>query len=109
VVRTEPAAGTEVAEGTTIALYVSRGPRSVQTPSPGAVAARVGDYRCLTVDDARVQLGDAGLAMGSVLPPEPESAGTWLVSDQEPPPDTEVEPGTAVRLWVIDPAEGCQI
>jgi serine/threonine-protein kinase len=107
VVRTEPAAGTEVAEGTTIALYVSRGPRPIEPPSPEAVAARVGDYRCLTVDEARAQLDAASLAVGSVLPPEPESDGTWLVNDQEPPPDTEVGPGTAVRLWVTDPAEAC--
>jgi serine/threonine-protein kinase len=107
VVRTEPAGGTEVAEGTTVAYYVSRGPRPASTPSPEVVALRVGDYRCQALDDARGQVASAGLVVGVVLPPEPESAGTWLVIDQEPPADTEVEPGTEVRLWVIDPTGGC--
>jgi serine/threonine-protein kinase len=107
VVRTEPAAGTEVAEGTTVALYVSRGPRPVATLSPAA--AVVGDYRCLELDAARGRIEDAGLGVGSVLPPEPESDGTWLVIDQEPPPDTEVGPGTAVSLWLMEPSRACPI
>jgi hypothetical protein len=48
-----------------------------------------------------------GLAVGTVLPPEPESDGTWLVTDQEPSPGVEVEAGTAVRLWLMEPAEAC--
>jgi serine/threonine-protein kinase len=107
VVRTEPRAGTEVAEGTTIAYYVSRGPRPVEPASPEVAATRVGDYRCIPLEDVRGQVAQAGLAVGTVLPPEPESGGTWLVIDQEPPPDAEVQVGTAVRLWVVDPAEPC--
>ncbi|MET0772309.1 MAG: Stk1 family PASTA domain-containing Ser/Thr kinase [Candidatus Limnocylindrales bacterium] len=107
VVRTEPAAGTEVAEGTTVALYVSRGPRPVQPPSPEVASARVGDYRCLALDEARRQVEEVGLAVGTVLPPEPESDGAWLVTDQEPSPGVEVETGTEVRLWLVDPAEAC--
>jgi serine/threonine-protein kinase len=107
VVRTEPAAGTEVAEGTTVAYFVSRGPRPTDAPSQEAAAARVGDYRCLSIDEARAQMADAGLVLGTVLPPEPESDGTWLAVDQEPAADAEVAPGTEVRLWVVGPAEPC--
>jgi serine/threonine-protein kinase len=107
VVRTEPAAGTEVAEGTTVAYYVSRGPKPVVPVTPAAGAVTVGDYRCLTLDAAREQLAQAGLAVGTVLPPEPESDGTWLVRDQEPAVGAEVEPGSAVQLWVMDPVEAC--
>ena len=61
VVRTEPAAGTEVAEGTTVAYYVSRGARPTDASSPESAAARVGDYRCLSLDEASRQVADAGL------------------------------------------------
>jgi beta-lactam-binding protein with PASTA domain len=79
----------------------------VETPSPEAVAAIVGDYRCLELDEVRARIEDAGLTVGSVLPPEPESDGTWLVIDQEPPADTQVGFGTAIRVWVIEPAQAC--
>ena len=107
IVRTEPAAGTEVAEGTTVAYYVSRGPRPVQSSPPELAPASVGDYRCLTLDDARRQVEAAGLIVGTVLPPEPESDGTWLVTDQEPSAAVEVEAGTRVRLWLIEPTATC--
>ena len=107
VVRTEPAAGTEVAEGTTIAYYVSRGPRPTVLPSPESASVMVGNYQCLPLDDARRQVDEAGLMVGTVLPPEPESDGAWLVREQEPAAGAEVQPGTVVALWVIDPSEAC--
>jgi serine/threonine-protein kinase len=107
VVRSEPAAGTEVAEGTTVAYYVSRGPRPAVpvTPPPGSVTT--GDYRCLPLDAARHEIQDAGLVVGTVLPPEPESDGSWLVRDQEPAVGAELQPGATVQLWLIDPTEAC--
>ncbi|MEZ4596342.1 MAG: Stk1 family PASTA domain-containing Ser/Thr kinase [Chloroflexota bacterium] len=107
VVRTEPAAGAEVAKGTTIAYFVSRGPRPTPSMTPEAQPAMVGNYECLPLDDARRQIEDAGLAVGTVLPSEPQSDGSWLVTDQEPAAGLEVQPGTVVQLWVIDPAEPC--
>lgn len=107
VVRTEPAAGAEVAEGTTIAYYVSRGPRPKPSETPEPQPAMVGNYECLPLDDARRQIEDAGLVVGTVLPSEPQSDGSWLVMDQEPAAGADVEPGTVIQLWVVDPAEPC--
>jgi serine/threonine-protein kinase len=107
VVRTEPAAGTEVAQGTTVAYYVSRGPRPSAAPSNGPSAVAVSDYRCLTLEAARGELAGADLSVGVVLPPGPQSDDTWLVRDQEPAAGAVVERGTAVQLWVMDPGEPC--
>lgn len=104
VVRTEPGAGTEVARGTTIAYFVSRGPRPVVTSPPQVL---VGNYQCLPKDDAARQIEDAGLVLGTVLPPEPQSDGAWLVEEQSPSAGTEVQRGTVIRLWVMDPGEPC--
>ncbi len=49
----------------------------------------------------------ADLTLGAVLPPEPQSDGSWLVDEQSPPAGAQVEPGTPVRLWVMSPAEAC--
>jgi beta-lactam-binding protein with PASTA domain/tRNA A-37 threonylcarbamoyl transferase component Bud32 len=107
VVRTEPAAGTEVAVGTTVAYYVSRGPRP--TPSASAVVEpiMVGNYQCLPLDDARHQMNDAHLVPGTVHPPEPTSDGSWLVKEQSPEAGAEVQPGTVIELWVKDPGAAC--
>jgi serine/threonine-protein kinase len=107
VVRTEPVAGAEVAKGTTIAYFVSRGPRPIPSMTPEVQPAMIGNYECLPLDDARRQIEDAGLVVGTILPPEPQSDGSWLVMDQEPAAGAEVQPGTVVQLWVIDPAEPC--
>lgn len=107
VVRSEPAAGMEVAEGTTVAYYVSRGPRPAPTTAAQASPVMVGNYACLPLDDARRQIEEADLTVGTVLPPDPQSDGSWLVMDQDPAAGGEVQPGTAIQLWVIDPAEPC--
>ncbi len=107
VVRTEPGAGTEVAAGTTITYYVSRGPRPAATEPPLSAPIVVGDFRCLSLDEARRQMEGADLTLGAVLPPEPQSDGSWLVDEQSPPAGAQVEPGTPVRLWVMSPAEAC--
>jgi serine/threonine-protein kinase len=107
VVGTEPVAGTEVAEGTTVAYSVSRGPRPAPTSASQASPLVVGDYRCLMLDDARRRIQEAGMTAGAVFPPAPESDGSWLVRDQDPAARAEVQPGTVVRLWVVDPTEAC--
>jgi beta-lactam-binding protein with PASTA domain/tRNA A-37 threonylcarbamoyl transferase component Bud32 len=107
VVRTEPGAGTEVAQGTTVAYYVSRGPRPTATSPPAVEPISVGDYRCLSLDDARRQMEAARLVVGTVLPPEPQSDGSWLVEEQSPTAGAEVQPGSVVRLWGMDPGDAC--
>jgi len=107
VVRTEPGAGTEVAQGTTGTYFVSRGPRPVVTSPPEVEPVMVGNYQCLPLDDAQRQMEDAGLVVGNVLPPPPQSDGAWLVEEQSPSAGTEVQRGTVIRLWVMDPGEPC--
>lgn len=107
VVRTEPGAGTEVAQGTTVTYFVSRGPRPVVTSPPEVEPVMVGNYQCLPLDDAQRQMEDAGLVVGNVLPPPPQSDGAWLVEEQSPSAGTEVQRGTVIRLWVMDPGEPC--
>jgi eukaryotic-like serine/threonine-protein kinase len=107
VVRTDPRTSTDVASGTTVAYYLSRGPRPAPTPTVAPTPVLVGNYRCVDLDHARQQIEDAGMSMGSVDPPSPKSDGSWLVQDQDPAAGAEVEPGTTVHLSVSDPAEPC--
>ena len=107
VIRTDPRTGTDVAAGTTVAYYLSRGPRPAPTPTVAPTPVLVGNYRCVDLDHARQQIKAAGMAMGPVDPPSPQSDGSWLVQDQDPAAGAEVEPGTTVRLQVSDPAEPC--
>ncbi len=104
VVRTDPVGGTEVALRTTVALYVSRGPRP--TPPP-ATPVLVGNYRCLDVATARTGVDAVGLTIIGIEPAPPDSDDSWLVRDQEPLAGEPVSPGTGVRLWVIEPSEPC--
>jgi len=107
VIRTDPRTGAEVAADTAVAYYVSRGPRPPPTPTVLPSPVLVGNYRCVDLDHARQQIKAAGMAMGQVDPPSPQSDGSWLVQDQDPAAGAEVDPGTKVRLQVSDPAEPC--
>ncbi len=109
VIRTDPRSGAEVALGTSVTIYVSRGPRPAPTPTPTVAASPVlvGNYRCVDLDHARQQIEDAGMVVGQVDPGPPDSDGSWLVQDQDPAAGAEVVPGTSVRLTVTDPAEPC--
>ena len=66
VIRTDPRTGTDVAAGTTVAYYLSRGPRPVPTPTVAPTPVLVGNYRCVDLDHARQQIKDAGMVMGTV-------------------------------------------
>ncbi len=107
VIRTDPRTGAEVALGTTVAYYLSRGPRPAPTPTAQPSPVLVGNYRCMDLDHARQQIKDAGMLLGAVTPPAPQSDGSWLVQDQDPAAGAEVDPGTKVKLTVTDPAEPC--
>ena len=107
VVRTDPRTGTEVALGTTVAYYLSRGPRPAPTPTVAPSPVLVGNYRCVDLEHAGQQIEDAGLVLGRIEPGPPQSDGSWLVEDQQPAAGAEVEPGTMVSLTVTDPAEPC--
>ncbi len=94
VVRTDPQSGTEVALGTTVAYYLSRGPRPAPTATVAPSPVLVGNYRCVDLEHASQQIEEAGLVLGDIKPDSPESDGSWLVEDQDPAAGAEVEPGT---------------
>lgn len=107
VLRTDPSTGTTVARGTTVAYTLSRGPRPRPTPTSAPSTVLVGNYRCVDLDHVRMQIEDAGMVVGKVVPGSPDSDGSWLVQDQDPAPGAEVDQGTTIRLTVTDPAEPC--
>ncbi|MGH9184042.1 MAG: PASTA domain-containing protein, partial [Acidimicrobiales bacterium] len=93
VVSQDPPAGTELADGGTVALLVSQG------PPPRAVPDLTGK----TVDEATQLLAGAELAVGSVARTASEDVGegrviTWGVEGQDRP--AELPKGTEVDLVV---------
>lgn len=89
VFRQDPEAGTEVDEGSTVTIFVSRGPRQVEVPNV------VG----LSQEDAQRALQDAGLEVGFVgQDPSEEEPGTVIA--QDPPEGERVDEGSAVDLVV---------
>ncbi|MEO0494083.1 MAG: PASTA domain-containing protein [Actinomycetota bacterium] len=97
VVRTDPAPGSEVEEGSAITLFVSLGEPLVAVP----------DVAGLSVTDARDRLADEGLVVGQVREVDDEVIGVGLVIEAVTPGRAaELEPGTAVDLVVsAGPAE----
>ena len=79
VLRTDPGAGKEVAFGSTVKVYVSKGPKTVAVPNLGG----------MTEDEAKAAIENAGLTVGT-------RAGKGRVVAQNPSPGTKVERGTPV-------------
>jgi beta-lactam-binding protein with PASTA domain len=88
VTRSDPAAGTVVDEGATVTLLISSG------PPPLVVPAVVGKPE----GEARRLLRQVGLGAAYGEADSTQPAGTVVSSD--PPPGTEVERGSSVRLNV---------
>ena len=90
VLRQDPAAGTQLAKGKTVALVVAKAPADV--PVPGVIDA--------AEDDAVKTLEDAGFKVkkkdGAVE--TPDEAG--IVVDQNPSPDTPRPKGSTVTITV---------
>jgi len=85
VIDMNPAAGTEVAEGTTVALTVSSGMGDVVVP----------DFSGMTIAEATQAAEDAGLAITFVQDPNnPDPEG--VVISQDPEEGTAAEAGTEV-------------
>ena len=61
----------------------------------------VGDYRCLTVADARASIDVARLTLYGVVPSD--APGEWLVHEQQPRPG--FEQATFVTLYAADPSD----
>jgi beta-lactam-binding protein with PASTA domain/predicted Ser/Thr protein kinase len=94
VTRTEPAAGTVVAVGSPVTVYVSNG------PAPVAVE----DVRGLTEEQARTTLDGQGLAVNVTYQEVAfDDSRAGRVRSQNPQPGTTVERGSTVNL-VVDKA-----
>lgn len=95
VVRTDPAAGTSVAQGQAVTVYVSTGKQTVAMPVVVGVAE----------PDVRAALEAAGLSVGTVTPVnDPGTAGGTVLSastvDGEIAAGTELPVGTTINLRV---------
>lgn len=90
VISTDPAGGTEAPEGSTVTIVVSAGPDAVVVPRVDG----------LTQDQARQQLEEAGLVVGTVTEEDDaaQTAGRALRTD--PAQDQSVPEGTSVTLFI---------
>jgi len=91
VVSSDPVAGTSAVLGSAVALTVSSGPSAVTVPGLAGSSQ----------DQAREQLAQAGLTVGSVeTTDEDPKADKGSVVRTDPGADASVAPGTAVKLFV---------
>ncbi|WP_430868034.1 Stk1 family PASTA domain-containing Ser/Thr kinase [Demequina aurantiaca] len=90
VIRSEPVAGTEVDEGSTVDVFVSSGPGSATVPS----------VRGKTEEDATAQLELAGLVVGEVIEEDSKDFDEGRVIETNPAEGTEVQVGDSVTLYV---------
>ncbi len=90
VVATDPAAGIEVAERTTINLSVGTGPAQVTVPRV------IG----LSLADATDELTRAGLTVGTQTPTEGEPDQVGKIISSDPEPGTKVKGASPVNLGI---------
>ncbi|RCX16785.1 serine/threonine-protein kinase [Anaerobacterium chartisolvens] len=90
VIRTEPKANEEVLPGTTVTLFISKGPQIKLTKVPSIIG--------LTQKEATQRLLEANLKVGKTFP-EDISTAVDKVEDQKPAADTEIQEGTAVDIY----------
>ena len=96
VFRQDPEAGTRVEEGSTVTIFVSEGPATVEVP----------DVRGMTLQEAQAALNEVGLQLGQVdegfcVPPREEGR----ICSQDPAGGSEAPPGSAVNVVVMGQAE----
>jgi eukaryotic-like serine/threonine-protein kinase len=99
VTRTDPAGGAEVEPGSAVTIFVSTGPE-VST-GPGTVT--LPDVRCMSVAAAQNRLeheGLQGIISTEKVAENPDCPGGNKVADQSPEPDTVVQQGTTVTLFI---------
>jgi serine/threonine-protein kinase len=90
VLRQDPAAGTQLAKGKTVALVVAKAPADV--PVPGVVDA--------TEEEATETLEDAGFEVETEDAPVETPDEDGIVVDQDPGPDTPRPKGSTVTITV---------
>jgi eukaryotic-like serine/threonine-protein kinase len=90
VIRTDPAAGTEIRAGDAITLIVSSGAEQVQVPPVTG----------LTEQNARTALENAGLEVNVQSQPVQNENQDGIVVQSSPTPGTQVARGSTVTLFV---------
>jgi beta-lactam-binding protein with PASTA domain len=81
-------------------------PTPKPTPTPTPAPINVGEYRCISLDEATTNIDADGFALGNVTA-QPDGAAydqSWTVIDQTPKPGAKRAAGTAIDLVVADPA-----
>ena len=91
VIRTDPAAGTELEAGASITIYVSKGKETKKTTVP--------DLYGMTQEAAQQALTERGLSLGSVDPVTNQAAAGTVVW-QSTSADTEVDQGTTINIQI---------
>ncbi|KNY28132.1 Stk1 family PASTA domain-containing Ser/Thr kinase [Pseudobacteroides cellulosolvens] len=89
VVRTEPGIDEEVSPGSSVTIYLSKGPEIIQTVVPNLIG--------LTRVQAQKALSDNKLTLGKVLPEDSANHVDKIVN-QDPPPNTTVTERSAVNI-----------
>jgi serine/threonine-protein kinase len=96
IVSQDPAADERVEPGTSVNVTVAAGPSTIV----------LDDYTCINFNAAKAQLSQLGLvaAFGGTAPKLPQCPNKNLVALQDPPPGTEVSPGSTVTLYTGEDA-----
>ncbi len=105
VIRTDPAAGTEVQPGSAVDYVVSLGIEPTPTPEPTPASVVVPNVRGMTPDDAVNALLDAGLQPGERQDRFNANVPEGQVIRTVPDAGTEVAPGTPIDYRVSLGAE----
>ena len=92
VIRTEPAAGTEVDRGTVVIVYVSNGSEMTYTTMPNVLGYKL--------SDAKLLLNSAGIKIGNVTAIDSTQEST-VVLNQSIAQGTEVPVGSSVDLTIV--------
>ncbi len=91
VVKTEPKAKSKVSEGSSVTIYVSKGPEKEETVAPDLIGT--------TVENAKILLANRGLELGAVTEIE-SSKPKGTVVQQSPVAGNTVEEGKKVNLVI---------
>ena len=91
VIRTDPAAGTEIEPGTSLTIYVSKGKETKKVEVPSLYG--------MTEEQARQALSDRGLSVGSA-DHVANSAAAGTVVWQSTSAGTEVDEGTSINIQI---------
>ncbi|MGZ5297765.1 MAG: Stk1 family PASTA domain-containing Ser/Thr kinase [Actinomycetota bacterium] len=90
VIDQNPVAGTSVAPGSTVTIFVAKAPTTVPVP----------DVTLMTVEDATIALTDAGLTLGTATPAASATVPVDQIISQEPPANTQAPKGSPVDVVV---------